>query len=109
MGKLKISDDLRGKLDNVLGAKSTDVKNDMPAIAPAPKWNNEKCNIPSQPPPPPLQKTFEKNEERETFKDIEIEDIIYKKMKKKLILFSDGIFIGMGLILGIKIGTLLFY
>lgn len=108
MGKLNISDDLRGKLDNVLGTKMGDVKNNQPAIAPAPKWINEKpikseereivCKS--------VENNIYKNEERE---------IIYKKkrkknyLKKKLILFSDSIIVGMGILLGLKIGTLLFY
>ena len=52
MGKVHISEDLRNKLDKVLGMKNNDINPSSTPSGPAPKWNNEKINSP--PPPPPI-------------------------------------------------------
>jgi len=114
MGKLKISDDLKNKLDSVLSIKSKDldISNEL-AVGPAPKMvihepRRHRSPSPLLPPPPPPE--FDDDDEEiyvRKKKGINFENISYFELTK--IVFITSVIGGIGLTLGIKFGKIIFY
>lgn len=116
MGKLHISDDLKSKLDRVLGLKMDDKKQDI-NTGPAPRWegNQEKRKLPPPPPPPPPPIPVKKEEEEDDFMTA-VSSLKPRKRKKKkkkvnpiIVVFGGSVLVGIGLTLGFKLGKIIFY
>jgi hypothetical protein len=111
MGKLNIPLDVKNKLENVLGAKMTDINETN--TAPAPKWDSKKTITPPAPPPPPppnipFQETPSLNS---PIKEEKRRDIIKKssKIEEAIEFFGYSVILGIGVSFGVKIGLILFY
>jgi len=121
MGKLHISEDLRNKLDKVLGMKNNDINPSPTPSGPAPKWNNEKINSPPPPPPPPpppsqhQQQQFyqqsppqpQQQQPPPPKKEQSISTFEYCEWGK-LVFFSTVVG-GIGITLGLKLGQIIFF
>ena len=119
MGKIHIPDDLRNKLDKVLGIKMQDTKQNI-NVGPAPSWigNKQEKSPPPPPPPPPIVNKVKEVIEEDDFMTA-VTSIKPKKKKPKkrmetkldsvLIIFGGSVVIGFGLTLGFKLGKIIFY
>ena len=113
MGKVHISEELRNKLDNVLGMKTGDITSNSPSVAPAPKWSTEKNNSPPppppRPPPPPAPPDSPKIKTEPKQKPEKINPISYNEyIEWGKIVFFTSVVGGIGLVLGVKMGTIIF-
>ena len=122
MGKIHIPEDLKNKLDRVLGIKMQDANQNI-NVGPAPSWTGnkqEKSQPPPPPPPPPLpivNKVKEVIEEDDFMTAVTSIKPKKKKPKKRmetkldsvLMIFGGSVVIGFGLTLGFKLGKIIFY
>ena len=100
MGKIKISEDLRNKLNKVLSYKSTDI-GDIP-VGPAQSWKPTLYH--AQPPqphqPPQYYVKYDKNKKKK-------DKIKYYKITK--VVFISSVVAAIGVTLGLKIANFLFF